>query len=62
MYNQVNYTGSGEPLVYETLQSLTFVVHNKGVIKNGQSRKTGNIHFCRAHKTKKNNTICVGHK
>jgi hypothetical protein len=36
----------------------------KGVIKNGQSRETGNIGYTR-HKTKskqKHNTICVRHR
>jgi hypothetical protein len=38
----------------------------KGLIKNGQSRETGNIKYVR-HKTKKNknkkyNSICVGHQ
>jgi hypothetical protein len=37
----------------------------EGAIKNGQSRETGIIgykrHKTRTNKTKKHNTICVGH-
>jgi hypothetical protein len=36
--------------------------NTEGAIKNGQSRKTGNIGYTRQRKTKqKHNTICVGH-
>ena len=36
--------------------------NTEGAIKNGQSRKTGNIGHTRRRKTKqKHNTICVGH-
>ena len=34
----------------------------EGAIKNGRSRKTGNIGYTRRRKTKqKHNAICVGH-
>ena len=36
--------------------------NTEGVIKNGQSRETGNTDYTRRRETKpKNNAICVGH-
>jgi len=36
--------------------------NTEGVIKNGQSRETGNIGFTRRRKQKQRyNSICVGH-
>jgi hypothetical protein len=53
---------SGNVKLFTKTQKQKMLEKTEGTIKNGQSRKTGNIgHTRRKEAKQKHNTICVGH-